>query len=179
MEKDKLTYIDLITTYWAQIVLLLGFIGFIIKTFFSYKLKKLELNHVFYINKRFKVIDDFLKAYANAEFFFINKAPSHLNNPRLYLSSMEELILPIHSEINRSFTYLKIYLSTKELILFESLIESVIKMDEKILSYYLDGQVSAPHYAKNEFKDLCDIEFQKNNNTIDKISRIFSRKYQG
>lgn len=130
--------LEILNKYWSQIiVLLLGF-GYLIKSYFNWRLKQKEITFDKIKETKLKELKQFYKSYINLE--------SHLKQLQFAAakSKIEEenrvrnLLPDIWRQFYLDFTFLRIFLSSEELKSFENLHKELENIQKKLDYYKID-----------------------------------------
>ncbi len=112
---------DFILKYWAQITVLVGVIGYILKGYWDFKIKKLEIKSTLVFKERLKIISKFYSCYmswqSHVKILIEHKLSIEKDSPELlkahlqawkdFIDTFHKITLFIPSE-NKDFSELKV-----------------------------------------------------------------------
>lgn len=137
-------FIEIVTKYWSQIVVLLsvmfGGIGFLLQLYFNWKVKKKEITFSKVRETKIKELREFYSSYINLELHLKSLHFASGQNQKQYEAEIRAKMPEIWKKFYLDFTFLKIFLNSDELVLFEELNIELENIQKKIDYYQIDKE---------------------------------------
>lgn len=152
MKELTITLID----YWSQITVLIGVIiggiGFLLKLYFNWTIKKKEITYSKIRETKIKELREFYTSYVNLEVHLKSLHFASGQNQKEYEAEIRKRMPEIWKKFYLDFTFLRIFLSSDEIVLFEELNRELDNIQKKIDFYQIDREYET--YDKELIKEL-------------------------
>jgi len=152
-------FIETIIKYWSQITVLVGVfiggIGFLLKLYFNWTIKKKEITYSKIRETKIKELREFYSSYVNLEVHLKSLHFASGQNQKEYESEIRKIMPEIWKKFYLDFTFLRIFLSSDEIVLFEELNSELDNIQKKIDFYQIDRNYET--YDKELIKELRHI----------------------
>lgn len=120
--KDKLEFIE---EYWSQLILLLGLIfggvGFLLKLYFNWNIKRKEITFNKITETKITELKQFYSSYKVLETHLKKLQVATAQSNIEFETRVREKLPEIWDTFYHDFTFLRIFLNSEELVLFEKL----------------------------------------------------------
>jgi len=150
---------EIIIKYWSQITVVIGIviggIGFILKILLNWNLRKKEIT--FSKLKETKIIElkNFYSSYINLEVELKNLLRATAQNKEEDIQTIQQRMPEIWKQFYFDSTFIRLYLSTDELEIFEELKKELDNIQLKIDFYRIDQKFG--EYDNDLIKELRHI----------------------
>ena len=134
---------ELITTYWSQVILILGLFTYFINRHFQTRDKRFELKYSLFQHEKIKAINLFINSYIQLEFTFTQLPFYDVFGSKYSAKEVDELIFPAYNRFNSSYFSLIIFLTVKEQAHFEAIYNSMNSI-QGLIGQLLFGTGSTP-----------------------------------
>jgi hypothetical protein len=137
-------FIEIVTKFWAQIVVLLsvifGGIGFLLQLYFNWTVKKKEITFSKVRETKIKELREFYSSYINLELHLKSLHFASGQNKKEYETEIRAKMPEIWKKFYLDFTFLRIFLNSDELVHFEELNIELENIQKKIDFYQIDKE---------------------------------------
>lgn len=134
--------VDLFTTYWSQVTLILLGVAYFIKRWFDNKSKKIEINHSIYQQHRIIAINDFLDAYSKVEQMWSHLEIYEIFRNDLSAKDIDKIIFPPLNGLTRSSLVLRIYFSNNQYENIKKIVDNMYSINSELSRlYFNDAQM--------------------------------------
>lgn len=148
-----------VISYWSQITVLIGVIiggiGFLLKLYFNWTIKKKEITYSKIRETKIKELREFYSSYVNLEVHLKSLHFASGQNQKEYEAEIKKRMPEIWKKFYLDFTFIKIFLSSDELVLFEELNRELDNIQKKIDFYQIEREYET--YDKELIKELRHI----------------------
>jgi hypothetical protein len=169
----EITLKDILTTYWAQTVLLLATLGFLLKRIFDIRAKKIEVKQSLFQQNRNTAIVRFIDKYIGLQSLYRQFLSQTFDSNKIGNIDFNKLIEEKYEQLYASYFYFKIFLDLLEQARYAHLVTEMQNIFSKIID------TSTKIYAGNkdllipELKTYISDKLKENNENIKVIGQIF------
>ena len=128
----EITLKDILTTYWAQTVLLLAALGFLLKRILEIQTKKAEIKHSIFQQNRNTAIVQFFNIYIELQKTYRQILSETFDRNKIGNSDFDKLIEEKYEQLYASYFYFKILLDPLEQARYVDLVASMQNIMAKI-----------------------------------------------
>lgn len=150
---------NILINYWSQITVLIsviiGGIAFLLKLYFNWTIKKKEITYSKIRETKINELREFYTSYVNLEVHLKSLHFASGQNQKEYEVEIRKRMPEIWKKFYLDFTFLRIFLSSDELVLFEELNSELDNVQKKIDFYQIDREYET--YDKELIKELRHI----------------------
>ncbi|MBD1434862.1 hypothetical protein H8B06_18710 [Sphingobacterium sp. DN00404] len=164
-------YSEIIINYWSQILLLLGVLGWIIKTLSETYLRKKELKYNFFYSNKLASLKNLIDTYHKYERFFTDVPYYRVSNGEINAIELDSMVSPYKDNYFNAHNELILYHSNKELEKFK-----LIKDNINIVHNAL-GQLLFKNISVNDYNELLDKSKSENYKIFSQISSEFIKEF--
>ena len=164
-------YLEFITKYWSQILLLIGAVGWIIKTVCETYLRKREMKYNFFYSSKVDSIKNLLNMYHQYERFFSDCPYYKISKGEINAIGLDEMITPFKIKYFSAHNELILYFTGKELEKFK-----LIKHNLNIVHDAL-GKLLFKEISVSEYYNLMDVSRVANQKLLNEISGSFIKEF--
>ena len=147
---------DILIKYWSQITVLIGVIlwgiGFLLKLYFNWILKKKEITYIKIRETKINELREFYSSYIDLEVHLKSLHFASGKRQKEYEAEIRKKMPDIWKKFYLDFTFLRIFLKPDELVFFEQLNDELDNIQKKIDFYKIDREFEA--YDKELIKEL-------------------------
>ena len=176
---DNITIKDILTTYWSQTTLILIAVGFIIRSYTDLKVKKTEINHNLFQEKKMESVNRFFSNTATTIQMWKDLPILQILENQFTAKEIDKLIFPNLNELRRNVLELKIYFDKKEHIQYQRIIELMHEINSKLSSTYFSYDKEISTIVKsNNFQDLRDNKLEEINKVLEIITEKIRKDFK-
>ena len=169
---------EILTTYWSQTILILGFITYFIQKIYDSRLKKVESRHSLFQEYKINTIMKFLSTYAKVEQTWQHIPHLGIIENKFTAKEIDAMIWPLMNELQGTKNELFVFLDETEVLLFEDIISSILKLHTNIYSLYSNTfELASIISTSNEFHSLRSKSFKENKDRILEIGKMTRKMF--
>jgi len=158
---------EFLTKNWAQITVMLGAIGYVLKVFFDFRIKKLEIKFGLLFSQKTTEFQKFIELYDKYVAQLIKESFGFVYGTSLP-DEYDKIVKTHHEQISLSISHLRIYLSKRDKEVLFSILNSMSLMDVSIKKV---KNSDIEQSTKSELLSTLLLDFQKKNEEI--LNKIF------
>ena len=170
-----ITFKDILTTYWAQTILILAALGYFIKRILDLRAKKIAEKQRLFQQERQLAIVKFMKIYIDLQKLFRKLIPARTNITTILNTDFVEDISNGLEELYAAYFLFKLYLDPLEASRYTDLMIAMQKLSNKIIEYHTLFSIAKTHISETELKTNIAETLAKNNDNIKVIGEIFRK----
>ena len=138
--------LEILVKYWSQITILLGIsfggIGFILKIYFNWSIRQKEITYDKIRETKLKELKQFYTSYMNLETHLKKLQFATAQNRTESETQIRNLLPDIWRQFYLDFTFLRIFLNSDELGVFENLHNELENIQLKLDYYQIDRELN-------------------------------------
>jgi hypothetical protein len=169
----EITLKDILTTYWAQTVLLLATLGFLIKRIFDLRTKKIEVKQNLFQQNRNAAIIRFIDKYIGLQSLYRQILSQTFDTNKISKTDFNELIEDKYEQLYASYFYFKMFLDPLEQVRYADLITEMQNISAKIIDTSAKINTGDKDLLIPELKTYISDKLRVNNDNIKVIGQIF------
>jgi hypothetical protein len=169
----EITLKDILTTYWAQTVLLLATFGFLLKRIFDLRTKKIEVKQNQFQQNRNAAIIRFIDTYIGLQSLYRQILSQTFDTNKIGNTDFNELIEDKYEQLYASYFYFKILLDPLEQARYSDLITEMRNISAKIIDTSTKINASDKDLLIPELKTYISDKLKENNDNLKVIGQIF------
>lgn len=146
----------IIKQYWSQLILLLGAIGYLIRIFFNYRIKKKEIRFSKIEESKLLEIKSFLKAFKDLEYSVREyAAQSYFGDPsKDELKKLKNEILLKNKELELKSSYVKLFLPEEMQPVIDEVNEFLWNINKTVSRWMIYQKSKPPEDVKRQYDEL-------------------------
>ena|SRR5690554_5340133 len=170
---------ELLTTYWSQITLILAILGYFFKRIFDAISKKREINHNLFQVKKLEAVNKFFAVYSEVEEMWTEISYWDIMENKLTAKEIDNLIFPSLRKMRKCNLELHIYFDQKQMTYFNGVYKNMLSINGALSKEYFDFNSEKNIITKtNNFLEIKDNEFKKNETLMNKIYEIVKQSFK-
>jgi hypothetical protein len=167
---------ELLITYWNQLLILIGIVGYFGNRFFERKAKDLELKSTLFQTQKLAAINTFIRAYTDAE-TMLNHLPYYeIFNGKYSSKDLDLMIQPSLTTLRKGFNELTLFVKDSELKTYQMINDNIIELNNLLSNLYFNRS-SKENISKeaNEYS-YAVVEMMRVNKTLISLIGVEFRK---
>lgn len=169
----QITLKDILTTYWAQTVLLLAAFGFLLKRIFDLRTKKIEVKQSLFQQNRNTAIIRFIDTYIGVQGAYRQILSWTFDTNKIGNTDFNKLTEAKYEKLYDSYFYFKMFLDPSEQVRYADLVTEMKNISEKIIETSIKIHAGDKDLLIAELKTYISDKLKENNNNIKVIGQIF------
>ncbi|RZK06554.1 MAG: hypothetical protein EOO46_15175 [Flavobacterium sp.] len=169
----EITLKDILTTYWAQTVLLLATLGFLIKRLFDLRTKRIEMKQSLFQQNRNIAIIRFIDAYVGLQGLYRQILSQTFDLNKIGNSNFYNLIDDKYEQLYSSYFYFKFFLDPLEQVRYADLVKEMQNIFSKIADVATKSSSDDKNLMIADLKQYISEKLKENNDNIKVIGEIF------
>ena len=169
----EITLKDILTTYWAQTILLLAALGFLLKRFFDLRTKKIEIKQSLFQQNRNIAIVRFIDTYIGLQSLYRQILGQTFDSNKIVNTDFNKLIDERFEQLYASYFYFKVFLDPLEQARYADLVTEMQNISSKILDTSIKIKTGDKNLLIPELKTYIAAKLKVNNENIKVIGQIF------
>lgn len=129
---------DIITIYWAQVTLVLGSFGYILKIILDYLTKKREINHSIFTNKKIECLSRFFLNYSKVKEMYFHLKIYQVLRKEISATDLDDYVFPPIDELRRSVIEIQLYFDKNIHSKFEDILKNVELINKRLSDLYFE-----------------------------------------
>ena len=169
---------EVLSTYWAQVVLILGGIGFLIKHWMDTNSKRKEINHSKFLEHRMNGLNAFFSSYAQLERLWDTLPIYQILNYEFKAYELDEMTISGINSLKSSTYALMLYLDGEDYKKIDNIFQNMMEIHSKLIDlYFCDGTLTPPQKASTY--DLIKTSVSKKNaSLLEEICSTIQKDYK-
>ena len=169
----QITLKDILTTYWAQTVLLMAVIGFLLKRIFDLRTKKIEVKQSLFQQNRNTAIIRFIDTYIGLQSLYRQILSQTFDNNNIGNTDFNKLADEKYEQLYSSFFYFTIFLDPLEQARYADLVTEMRNISTKIIDTSTKVYTGDKDLLIAELKAYISDKLKVNKENIKVIGQIF------
>ena len=169
----QITLKDILTTYWAQTVLLMAVLGFLLKRIFDLRTKKIEVKQSLFQQNRNTAIIRFIDTYIELQSLYRQILSQTFDNNTIGNTDFYKLAEEKYEQLYSSFFYFKIFLDPLEQARYADLVTEMRNISTKLFDTSTKIYTGDKDLLIAELKAYISDKLKENNENIKVIGQVF------
>jgi hypothetical protein len=169
----EITLKDILTTYWAQTVLLLAALGFLLKRIFDIRTKKIEVKQSLFQQNRNTAIVRFIDTYIGLQSLYRQILSQTFDSNKIGNADFNKLIEEKYEQLYASYFYFKIFLDPLEQVRYGDLVTEMQNISSKFIDTSTKFYTGDKDLLIAELKTYISDKLKENNENIKVIGQVF------
>ena len=169
---------EVLTTYWAQTVLILGGIGFLVKHGMDIKSKRKEINHFKFLEHRMNGLNAFFLSYGQLERLWDTLPIYPILNNEFKVYEVDGMIVPSINSLKSSTYALMLYLDKENYKKVDEILQNMMKIHSKLGDIYLSDGTKTLSQKASEYHLIKISIGKKNASLLEEICDTIQKDYK-